>query len=386
MLVVWMRRMRVRFHITMWKVNFKNIYKSLCLLVTISILTGCSISPKEEEYSPVFYPSLPNPPRIQHLLSLTSLDDLNKSESFFADFILGKKSTDSLVVKPYGIAVFDEKIYVVDATRGGYAVINLKTRQFTFVSGGAAGRMKKPINITIDIDGTKYISDTGREQVLVFDQNDKYVRAYGIKGQFKPSDVAILLNRLFVTDLKHHMIQVLDKKTGKTLNQIGSVGSKEGKFFFPTNLAIGSDLHLYVTDTGNFRVQKFSLDGKFVKRFGSIGSGLGKFARPKGLTLDKNGNLYVVDAAFENIQLIDDEGKLLLFFGQAGDKPSDINLPADISIDYNNVKFFQRYADPKFKLEYVILVTSQYGVNKINIFGFGRMQGMDYPETGKIIN
>lgn len=357
--------------------------KYIFFLLAVLILAGCSISPKEQEYAPVFYPPLPNPPRIQHLLSLTTYNDLKESKSGFSDFLFGEKSKESLVTKPYGIAVFDGKIYVVDAAKAGYIVINLKTRQHKFITGGASGRMKKPINITIDIDGTKYISDTGRAQVLVFDQNDKYVRAYGIKGQFKPSDVAILHNRLFVTDLKHHMIQVLDKKTGKTLSRIGGVGSKEGEFFFPTNLTIGSDLHLYVTDTGNFRVQKFTLEGKFVKRFGSIGSGLGKFARPKGLELDKNGNLYVVDAAFENIQLIDDKGKLLLFFGQAGDQPSDINLPAGISIDYNNVKFFQRYADPKFKLEYVILVTSQYGVNKINIFGFGRMQGMDYQETEK---
>ena len=365
----------------MWKANIKKIKDSLWLLIAVSILTGCNISPKEQEHAPVFYPPLPNPPRIQHLLSLTSFDDLVKSKNSFADFILGEETTQSLVMKPYGIAMFDGKIYVVDAARGGYAVLNLKTKKYKFVSGGAAGRMKKPINITFDIDGTKYISDTGREQVLVFDIKDKFVRAYGIKGQFRPSDVAIITNRLFVTDLNSHTIHVLDKNTGKTLKQIGSVGSKDGKFFFPTNLAIGPEKHLYVTATGNFRVQKLTLDGKFVQRFGSIGSGLGKFARPKGLTLDKNGNLYVVDAAFENVQLIDKKGKLLLFFGQAGDQPADINLPADISIDYSSVKFFQKYAHPNFKLEYVLLVSSQFGVNKINIFGFGHMQGMDYSET-----
>ncbi len=365
----------------MWKVNFKRIKKYLWFLLAVSILTGCNISPKEQDHVPVFYPPLPNPPRIQHLLSLTSFDDLKKSKNSFADFVFGKESTQSLVMKPYGIALFGGKIYVVDAARGGYAVLDLKTRKHKFVSGGAAGRMKKPINITIDIGGTKYISDTGREQVLVFDINDKFLRAYGIKGQFRPSDVAITINQLYVTDLNSHKIHVLDKNTGETLKQFGGVGSKDGKFFYPTNLAIGPEKHLYVTDTGNFRVQKITLNGEFVKRFGSIGSGLGKFARPKGLTLDKNGNLYVVDAAFENIQLIDKKGKLLLFFGQAGDQPADINLPADISIDYSSVKFFQTYAHPNFKLDYVLLVTSQFGVNKINIFGFGHMQGMDYSET-----
>ena len=357
--------------------------KYIVFLLVSLILAGCSISPKGQEHAPIFYPSLPNPPRIQHLLSLTTFNDLKESKSSFTDFILGEQSADSLVIKPYGIALFNGKIYVVDTVRAGYIVLDLKTRKRNFITGGASGRMKKPINITIDSDGTKYISDTGRAQVLVFDQKDKYVRAFGVKGQFKPSDVAISNNRLFVTDLKNQMIQVLDKMTGKTLDHIGHVGSKEGEFFFPTNLAISSDNHLYVTDTGNFRVQKFTLDGKFIQYFGSIGSSLGKFARPKGLSLDKDGNLYVVDAAFENIQLINNKGKLLLFFGQAGDKPGDLNLPADIYIDYNNVKFFQPYAHPKFKLEYVLLVTSQYGVNKINVFGFGRMEGMNYSETEK---
>lgn len=357
--------------------------QQLSFLITVSILSACSISPEQPKQGSVFYPALPNPPRIQHLLSLTTLNDLKVSKSVFTDFILGEQSAESLVTKPYGIALFDGRLYVVDAAKSGYAVLNLKTRQRKFITGGSSGRMKKPINISIDVGGTKYISDTGRAQVLVFDSNDKFIRAYGTKGQFKPSDVAITKDRLFITDLKNQMIQVLDKNSGETLNKIGRVGSKEGEFFFPTNVALGPDNHLYVTDTGNFRVQKFTLDGVFVKSIGSIGSGLGKFARPKGLTLDKNGNLYVVDAAFENIQVINNKGKLLMFFGQPGGNPADINLPADVSIDYDNLKYFQSYVHPKFKLEYVILVTSQYGANRINIFGFGHMEGMDYSETKK---
>ena len=361
----------------MWHTNLKN-NNFLWFLLVVLALSGCGISPKEQDSAPVFYPSLPNPPRIQHLLSITSLNDLDKSKNSFSDFLLGKQSTESLITKPYGIAMFDGKIYVVDAGRGGYTVLNLKTRQHKFVSGGITGRMKKPINITIDKNGTKYISDTGRGQVLIFDKDDKYTNALGVKGQFRPSDVAVADERIFVTDLNSHTIKVLDKYTHKLINQFGKVGSKEGEFYFPTNLALGPDKLLYVTDTGNFRVQKFTQNGEYIRRYGSIGSGLGKFARPKGLTLDRDGRLYVVDAAFENIQLMDNKGKLLLYFGQAGDKPADINLPADISIDYDNVKLFQPYAHPKFKLEYVLLVTSQYGVNKINVFGFGRMQGMEY--------
>ena len=362
-----------------FKTNFSRLF--FCLLI-IS-LSGCASSPKGDKQSPVFYPPLPNPPRIQYLTTITTINDLKKTESSFADFILGQQSEESLFKKPYGVAMYDGKIYVVDIRSSGYVVLDLKTGSHDFVGGGVSGRMTKPINITIDTDGTKYVSDTARGQVLLFDKNDKFIRALGKRGQFKPSDVAISKNRLYVADLNGHVVRVLEKESGKVISQIGKSGSKEGEFFYPTNLTVAADNHLYVTDTGNFRVQKYTLEGEFVRSYGSIGSGLGKFARPKGIAMDKQGRIYIVDAAFENVQVLNNDGKLLLFFGQAGGNPGDLNLPADISIDYNNVKYFQPYAAPGFKLEYIMLVSSQFGVNKINVFGFGNMEGMDYSITDK---
>jgi len=98
--------------------------------------------------------------------------------------------------------------------------------------------------------------------------------------------------------------------------------------------------------------------------------------------VDREGRIYVVDAAFENVQIMNQEGKLLLFFGGSGNDPENINLPTDIEIDYDNVGLFQKYADPNFKLEYVILVASQFGGSKVNAFGFGKMEGMEYPLSG----
>ena len=116
-----------------------------------------------------------------------------------------------------------------------------------------------------------------------------------------------------------------------------------------------------------------------MRSYGAIGTGLGSFARPKGIALDRAGRMYVGDAAFENVQVFDAEGRLLLFFGQPGDKREGLNLPAGIAIDYDNVELFRAAADPKFAIEYLILVASQFGPNKVDVFGFGRMAGMEYP-------
>lgn len=353
----------------------------VALLATIVGMAGCAaVSEKKVSRAAVFYPPLPNPPRIQYLATFSGPNDVVARRSEFLDFIVGKESTDTEVIhKPYGVAIHDGQIFVVDTRGGGYAVFDLKNRRFRTVQGSGGGKLLKPINITIAPDGTRYVTDTGRNQVIVFDRQDAYVRAYGTAEQFKPGDVAVQGDRVYIADLKHHAVQVLDRQSGQSLFRIGKSGSKDGEFIFPTNLAIGPDQHLYVADTGNFRIEKFTLDGRFVRSFGAVGAGFGQFARPKGVALDREGRIYAVDAAFQNVQVLSPEGKLLMFFGTAGDDPENINLPTQAVIDYDNVRYFERYAAPGFRIEYVILVASQFGTSKVNVYGFGRMEGMEYP-------
>lgn len=365
-----------------YKTNNKSIlFTTLTCIVFLSgFLVSCATVDKPAEPTvSVFYPPLPNSPRIQYLTRFSKVTDLRQKKTGFSRFILGRESQlAEMVKKPYGVAIHDGKIYVVDTRGPGYAVLDLAAKRYNFVEGNGNGKMKKPINMVIDNNGHKYVSDTERNQILVFDQQDRFVRAYGQKDQFKPSDVAVTADRLYIADVEHHQIQVLDKISGNSLFVIGKPGSRKGELLFPTNLKISGDNHVYVTDTGNFRIQKFTLDGKHVRSIGKVGTGLGHFARPKGIALDRQGRLYVVDAAFENVQLMSKNTELLLFFGGAGDKPENINLPTDIEIDYDSVSYFQQYADPSFKLEYVIFVVSQFGKNKVSVFGFGEMEKQNY--------
>jgi DNA-binding beta-propeller fold protein YncE len=171
----------------------------------------------------------------------------------------------------------------------------------------------------------------------------------------------------------------LDKATGQKVYTIADAGSGRGQLYHPTNLAIAGNENILVSDTSNFRVAEFTQDGRYVGQLGEIGTSLGNFARPKGIAVDRAGRIYVVDAAFQNVQLFDTEGELLMFFGSGGVGPGQLYLPTDISIDYTSVPFFQQYAEPGFDLEYIILIANQFGPHKINVYGFGRMQGMAYP-------
>jgi hypothetical protein len=61
---------------------------------------------------------------------------------------------------------------------------------------------------------------------------------------------------------------------------------------------------------------------------------------------------------------------LLLFFGGTGHRPGDLYLPAKVVIDYDNVDLFADRVAPGYKVEYLVIVTSQFGMNKVSVFGF----------------
>lgn len=370
-----------RFNFTAHLVKTLTLRLGYCLVIVL--MTGCvTTAPVEKTGASgtVFYPALPNSPRIQYLATFSSSKDVVAPETGLAGFLLGEGEDIKYIQKPYGVQIYDGKIYAVDTRGPGYAVLDLVNQKFDFVGGRGGGRMQKPINITFDTDGSKYITDTGLNRVLVFDKNEQFVRALGFEGQFSPTDTAIADEKLFVVDIKEHEIEVLNKYNGALLYKIGEPGSGQDQIYHPTNIKVGPDNHLYITDTSNFRVQKFTQDGVYVRSFGSIGVNIGQFARPKGIALDRSGNLFVIDAAFENVQIVDPEGNLLMFFTGAGNYPDNINLPVDLEIDYDNVELFQGYAHPDFQLEFIILITSQYGPNKVNVYGYGEMKGMEYTD------
>jgi DNA-binding beta-propeller fold protein YncE len=321
----------------------------------------------------IFYPGPPNEPRLQFLKAFSSSLDVTTERKGFRDFVFGDMQNEQkLLQKPYGLDIRDGAIYVVDTRGNGYGVFDLAKGTSRIVQPEGAGALVKPINITVDDDGTRYVTDTKREQILVYDNNDRFLRAIGTSGQFRPVDVVIKGDRLYVSDILNQQIHVLDKATEEEIARFGGEGSAEGQLLHPNNLALGPSDTLLVTDSGNFRVQEFSLDGEFIRSFGSVGDRPGTFSRPKGIAVDRDGYVYVVDSQFNNVQIFAHDGGALMDFGALSSQPDSINLPTVVKIDYDNVSYFQKYVDPNFELEYLVLVASQFGRNKVVVFGFGQ--------------
>jgi DNA-binding beta-propeller fold protein YncE len=89
--------------------------------------------------------------------------------------------------------------------------------------------------------------------------------------------------------------------------EIGGTGEAPGKFHGPEGVTFDTGGYIYVVDSGNARVQKFSPDGKFILAFGKSGAYEGDLASPTGCAID-GGDVYVTDSGNKRIAVFDDSG------------------------------------------------------------------------------
>ena len=361
----------------------KNIL--ICLVVFNLIALGCAAQKKVEKPATVFYPDPPSPPRMQFLTSLTGAKDIEAPKSSFEAFVTGIKESEKRLNKPYGIAIYDGKIYVCD-TNDTVIIFDLKNGTYGPLHGAQGlGKLLQPFNISIDADGNKYVTDTVRRQIIVFDKNDFYSKTFGSSENWKPVDAVPFEDKLYVADIKNGQILILDKDTGDVLKTFGSKGEPAERLYLPSNIAIDQQGIIYVADGGKFEILKFDRDGHFRGSIGRLGSETGTFARLKGLAIDRDNRLYAVDAAFDNVQVFTSKGQLLFFFGKAGRGPGSLYLPAKVAVNYDSVKYFEKYLEPNFKAEYLVFVTSQFGQRMINVYAFGKEKGVKYPSDEELL-
>ena len=313
-----------------------------CLLL---ILSGCASAPPPQSFDPApVYPAPPDKPRFIYERTLQDNEDVEKITGLERLKIMatGRAPQVQGLVKPYGVAVHQGRVYVTDTAQDAVLMFDIPGGHFSQFGQDEPGRLQKPIGITISKQGEVFVADVTARRVLVYDLDGHYLRSLGSNELLRrPVGVAVSPDgtRLYVVDVggisnNDHRVQVFDPKTGTHLQTIGTRGEGKGQFNLPLQAATGPDGTLYVVDGGNFRVEAFDPEGKFLFTFGEVGRFPGQFARPKGIATDKDGNIYVVDTAFGNVQIFNKEGHVLMFIGnrdRAG-KPGKFFLPAGVAV------------------------------------------------------
>ena len=346
-----------------------NVY-TILILIVLTLSASCSkhVYPSSEVLT-ILYPPPPDTARIQFLTRYGNSTDFTGNQSNFKTFVSGKE--DPLpIMKPYGLTIHDGRIFIVDTGLEGLQILDLRNNSFKVFRPSGRGQLRFPVNCHFDEEGSVYISDVEREQVVIFDENFEYAGVIGGSESFKPTDVFVTEDRIIITDPQNNRINVYDKSSRSLLFSFpeeAEVGDEKW-LYNPMNLYVAGG-NIYVTDFGNSRIKIFTRDGEYLKSVGSYGRGLGQFVRPKGIALDRDLNLFVVDAGFQNVQVFNEIGQLLMFFGGPYNGPGDMYLPANIALDYENLQYYEKYVAPEYKLDYLIFVTNQYGPDKVTVYG-----------------
>jgi len=185
-----------------------------------------------------------------------------------------------------------------------------------------------------------YIVDKSNNRIEELNSEGKYVRAFGKYGKEPgqlnaPEGIAIVppgaitsatTGEVWVSDTGNDRVDEFSE-TGEYLGSFGTEGSGNGQFKGPDGIAFSGE-HAYVVDSGNNRVQEFSLSGEYITQFGSKGTGEGQLSTPYGIATEPvSGDLYVADSGNNRIEEFNPAGTFLVSAGKKGEGNGEFSSP-----------------------------------------------------------
>ena len=183
--------------------------------------------------------------------------------------------------------------------------------------------------VAVDLEDGVFLICRGDHPVLRYDSKGNFRGSWG-EGDFTYRTHGITVgpdNSVFCTDDGNHTIRKFTPEgkllftmgtmntpsdTGYDGKDTGTVARPGGPFNRPTNLAIGPNGDLYVSDGyGNCRVHQFSPTGTLKRSWGTPGKGPGEFFLPHGIAVASDGRVFVCDRENDRIQIFSPDGEYL---------------------------------------------------------------------------
>lgn len=183
-------------------------------------------------------------------------------------------------------------------------------------SGAQPGQFSAPRGMAMAPDGTIYVADSRNHRIEHFSMDGTLLHTWGAyanilddnapEGTFnEPWGVAVAPDgTVYVTDTWNYRIQKFTAD-GKFLGMWGYFGQdgSGNALYGPRGIVINQDGKVFVTDTGNKRVVVYDLDGNYLTEFGGLGSELGQFDEPVGIAIAPDGKIYIADTWNQRVQV-----------------------------------------------------------------------------------
>lgn len=201
-------------------------------------------------------------------------------------------------------------LYVTEpGTAGGVQMFDGSGYSYGFVSQVPGSGKPLLTGVAVDPSNqTVYVADSGNNQI------DTYNEAGTLQGSFDgsssgtplddPTGVAVDsgAGRVYVSDGQNHRVAVFDT-AGNYVSAFGSSGTGAGQFTLPDGVAVQPVTgYVFVVDGTNNRVESFAPDGTYIHSFGEAGSGTGGFKSPWGVAFAPDGSFFVTDSSNYRVQ------------------------------------------------------------------------------------
>jgi sugar lactone lactonase YvrE len=204
---------------------------------------------------------------------------------------------------PCGIAIGpDGNVYVADTWNHRIQKFDANgrfLRQWAPENPGFWG----PRGIVVANDGKVFVTDTGNKRVVSFTSEGEPLGSWGTEGskpgQFiEPVGIGVdAEGNVVVVDTGNRRLQFF-RPDETFLKEVPVYGMEE--FYTEPYLSIAGAV-FYITDSYNHRFARYR-DGNLTGTWGKSGSGNGEFNRPIGIAADTSGNVYVSDTMNHRIQ------------------------------------------------------------------------------------
>lgn len=193
---------------------------------------------------------------------------------------------------------------------------------------------------SIDVDGSNdlFVGDDSSGHVLKFTPEGSLLKGWAVPGLGKAA-----VNDSFVAVTGKGSIGVFNQSTGAPVFDFGTRGQGVNQFDLPAGIHIDDQNYVYVADTQNQRVRKYTPSGRLIwdagtvpdRKFQShVQAPTGLFQLPTGVTTDANGRVVVIDAFNYNITVLDGAtGKKIASYGEYGQADGQFDNASAIAYD-----------------------------------------------------
>ncbi len=205
--------------------------------------------------------------------------------------------------------------------------------QFDF--GAGEGPDKPPGGGIAVGAGHVYVADSGNDRIVRYDLDGSHPVLWGggpgsAPGQFSgPRGLTVSRGVVYVADEGNHRVEALDLQ-GRSLYREGSFGKGPGQFVNPFGV-VADGSRVYVVDDNNNRIAVLT---RALRHLGEWnGEGAYRLSYIRAAAVDRAGHIYVADTGNYRIVAFDGQGHGLRAFGTPGIAPGQLILPLAVASD-----------------------------------------------------